>query len=302
MAEIDEKKALESLGLTTQDLNEKETETEQETAEPEIDTSKFSAVQLEAYNAGWKPKEFFEGDEENWLSASRFLEHNRTIKSNQELRAELRRSEERIEQRLKGTQALLEAQAKERLEQLEKERWEAIGIADVDEARAKEQKIEQVKKSIEPIKATAPVTQSAVTVPAEVTAWEARNTWINDEEDVRTPVAKDAYVRYLAKNPGCSPSDAIAYVDSKVQQLNHPANSNINPRRSSAAGSEINTRATTMTRKTGEITMQHLTPLERKQWDNPTVRETYFFNDEKIFLDSVARARKINQQRRENYE
>lgn len=260
-----------------QNDNENNLDTGQQNLDPVIE-QEFSASEQKAYDQGWRPQEEFEGDEDNWKTAK---EYNRDGEWLDKLKTERQRTDQMqrdFDDRLEASNQLHQARHKQELDSLKAKQREAVDLADTAAYDTATRQIDELKDQELPTKAPQQKQQDP-----EITAWVDQNPWINDPNDDRTIMAQGALNQFQQSNPDGSISDAIKFVEERVNRLGKPSG---NPRRDQPNANE-NTRKPQQ-RRSRELTMGDLTPGEQSEWDK---FGRTIFKTEKAFLKAVKDAR-----------
>jgi len=158
---------------------------------------------------GWRPKEDWGGDSDEWVSAKKFNERGDMIGKIRSLENRFTDRETDFKSRLDHQKKLHEAQLKVTISDLESKRNDAIDDADRNKANNIQDQIDQVKSSIEPVDDTNNKNDSVLD------GWNSRNPWIYDS----SPKSAYAISRYnLHLQSGKGTSDAISMMESEVSQ------------------------------------------------------------------------------------
>lgn len=209
----------------------------------DVTNVEISPVEAEAREFGWVPKEEFKGNPEDWRDADTFLSRGR------EINGFLRRDLEKITSNYKRTKAELdevrqtmeefrkyhnetEARAYKRaIEELKREKIEAVNSGDGEKVVAIEEQIETLKEAQQK-----PATKTTTsTTPAPNTAyisWAKANLWYETDAELRA-YADLVADEVKAENPGIQGREFLDAVTAKVKEEMPEKFSN--PARSSSA-------------------------------------------------------------------
>jgi hypothetical protein len=201
----------------------------------------------------WKPKEV-------WKERGQLLKEQARMK---------RQHEEELENVKKYFKASTLVMA-QRIEELESRRDEAIEMGDKDVVK----KIDRQIRELENAAPQAPVQPQK---NAEITQWEDQNSWIYDDSDPRTSIAKITYANAISS--GYTPKQALREIEDVIKQK-FPTNTRSQKqiaeqpagRSSSSSSGKIATMAT-------------LSKEEQSIWESGA------FSDEKSFLKAVSKVR-----------
>jgi len=201
------------------------------TKEPK-EEPKVTETQQQAMDKGWRPKEQYEGDPDQWVDAGEFMRRGELLDRISSQSRQLRQMEEKVGKFEKTfismaeqQQQLAEQKYQEAYENLKNKKVEALDAMDnkaVVEVEEKMKQLEQTRAEAtqEPdTNSQESNTQQAPQVDPIVDEWTKRNTWYT--QDVIMQGAADAIAaQYVQQNPG-SETDATAvlnYVESRMKQ------------------------------------------------------------------------------------
>lgn len=182
--------------------------------EQEVDSGqevKASADEEKARRLGWRPLDEFQGDPDRWVEASEFLE--RGERQVPLLRANLQKAEKRIEQMEATLHKFAEHHKKteenaykKAIEDLKKQRAEALTNFDGEKLNEVETKLEQLREK----KPAEPVYQPPQPVNNEFAEWEQRNQW------ALSPVGSAAATEIaneIRNSPECQGLQGVQFLD-----------------------------------------------------------------------------------------
>jgi hypothetical protein len=269
-----ENKINDALGIEPEE-SELEENDEQESEEvveaPEAPTiDDWKAKQEEtARNTGWT--DFDEwvsagNDPDRWVTAEMFNVRGDFIG---QMRAQERKHEQDVAERVAGVKKLHDAKIKE----LEAQRKEFIKEGDLDAVEAIEEQIGDLSNT----EVQQPRIQQDVKAEEE---WNARNTWIN-EESPKSLYARNQYVKYL--QAGMDTAMALGKVDADIAREFAPAKPQGKPPASERGGGN---KGFSRNKGPAQVTMADLTLDERQLWKS--AGEVIFGGDEAKFLKAVA--------------
>lgn len=243
-------------------------EVEQE-IEKEVE-KELSPVEKEAIDEGWRPKEEFEGDPDKWVSAHEFVRYGKLQKTMNRMRSD-------FDDRLRDVNKYHEMQKAQAIAELKAQQKQAVRSGD-------EETYDVIQKRIDQFESSA----SSTSKDPVVAAWEAKNTWVNDANDPRTLEANAFYAGYKHRNPSATESDALAYVDERLEKMYPTQNKNLLrdvPARTETGGQRPTTASSKRSLDWGDLTRD-----EVKAWND--YGSNMFNGDKKAFLKIAADARK----------
>jgi len=272
------------MGIEAEEINQEESidlaalanapDQEAEVVEEEL---QLNGTEQKAYDQGWRPKDDFEGPEDNWKSAKEYVRDGEFLATIKELHQKVDSQKVDFDQRLENSNKLHEARKAREISDLKTQQRDAVRTSDTelyDDAQKQIEKLEEAPVEV----------KRSQTVDPVISEWESKNAWINDSTDERTPVAQGIWNQYIAKNPTASNAQAIDHVDSRMNAL-YPTN-NSNPRRNQQNTNETPAKRGKKASKT--LTMGDLTQDEKSEW---AMFGQTMFKDESAFLSAVKDAR-----------
>ena len=176
----------------------------------------YTPVEQEAMESGWVPKDKFEGDEHKWVPADEFLRRGELFKKIEDQSKQLKDVRKALADMAKLHSQVREVEYKRALDELKKQRKEALIDGDADAFEAVEEKIELVKEEQATLKTKIDVPQETEgTSHPEFQAWVAQNSWYNTNEPMRA--FADALGSQLSRS-GKSPSEVLREVAKAVRE------------------------------------------------------------------------------------
>lgn len=255
-------------------------EQENQQEEQQEESFELTAVEQKAFDQGWRPEEAFEGDKDNWKTAKEYIKDGEWIGQINDLKREMGDQKRQFDERLVNANKLSDARRKSEIEALRKEQKNAVGMADEDAYDAAQVKIDAIDQQAQDETASTPQQNK----DPVIAAWEVKNPWINDVNDIKTAVTQGIWNSFLQQNPAATNQQALAHVDTELNKL-YPTN-NTNPRRDQPNTTEGKQRRAKRSNK--DITMSDLTNDEVQQWNQ---YGKSIFKTEKAFLKAVTDTR-----------
>jgi hypothetical protein len=248
-------------------------EVEQEDAAEE---SNLSATDQTAFDQGWRPKEEFKGDPDNWKTSKEYIKDGEFISKIADLNRRMDSQKADFDERLENTNKLNEKRRVDEVAELKRLQREAVDDRDTDAYDNAQTKIENLEKERD----STPAQQAKD--PA-ITEWEAKNDWINNPNDEKTAITQSIFNNYLSKNQGHTAKQALDHVDARLANL-YPVS---NPRRDQPDSTESGTKRPKQ--KNRDLSMDDLTQDEKQEWNQ---YGQLMFKDQKSFLKAVSDTRK----------
>jgi hypothetical protein len=178
-----------------------------------------SPTELSAREAGWVPKEEFDGDEHKWVDAGEFLRRGELFQKIERQNKELKDVKKTLQLLAQHNQRVKDAAYKEAIETLKAQKKEALLEGDADAVIEIDEKIidtkEQQKQAA--IAAQQEIQQEAAQIHPEFEAWTNRNKWYSTDSPMKA--FADALGNELArKNRDWAPSDVLKEVEKRVKE------------------------------------------------------------------------------------
>lgn len=151
---------------------------EQEQIAPEV-----SPLEQQALSMGWKPREEFDGSDDEFIDAKEFVRRKPLFERLEQQSKQLKVVNKTLEQ-LKGHYSKMrEIEFNRALAELKMARKQALTDSDGDRFEAIDDRIKEVEKEAEEVMAevNAPVVHEAPN-PAEFQNWQSKNSWYQKDE------------------------------------------------------------------------------------------------------------------------
>ena len=190
-----------------------------------------SAIEQRALEMGWRPKEEFEGNEEDFIDATEFVRRKPLFEKIDNVGKELRETKKALKALQAHHEKVKEAEFQHALKALREEKKAALEAGDADKLIEIDDKIADAKAQ-EVVNRSKQVEEAAQPHPNFV-QWAARNTWYRTNAEL-TIVADQIGTAYAASNPTMSPDDVLKYVETRVKKLYPEQFTNPNKSRPSA--------------------------------------------------------------------
>jgi hypothetical protein len=242
--------------------NEPQVDQVEDQVETKVETKEPSDIEKRAIDMGWRPKEEFEGEEDDFIDAKEFVRRKPLFDKIETTGKELKQVRKALEQfkhhydkvrenEYNRAMRALKAARKEALENGEGERFEAIDT----QIKEVETQVQELQKSQQ-----SPVVQDEATVPYEFQVWSDRNRWYGTKTYMK--VWADEFGQNLL-NQGLTPQAVLTRVESEVRNQ-FPKEFN-NPRKSQAPSVESSRNTGTSKKSTDNYP---LTEDQRKAMNN----------------------------------
>ncbi len=264
--------------------NHEDDEQEEQTSQDEEQDEQQEEIQLtateqEAFAGGWTNKDDFTskgGDPERWKTAHEYISFGNIKKQLDSTKSQMDQMKRSFDDRLDGVNKIHHAQMEAKIKSLKSQQRQAVDEADTEKYDRAQAEIENIETAAKTETETETSTQ---TKDPAITAWEAKNSWINDTNDHRSQMAIGLFNGYTSSNKNATVQQALDYVDQHMS-LNKTST---NPRRDAPTSSE---RSTQTNKSRGrQLTMSDLTQEEKSLWNNAGF--DLWGNDKKAFLQSV---------------
>lgn len=175
----------------------------------------YTAIELEAMEQGWRPKEEFEGDESRFIEAGEFVRRGELFAKIDHQNKELKQVKNALEQ-FKLHHANVEKATYDRaIKDLKAQRKAALAEGDVDLFDKLDNDIDEVSQARDDFvqnQAKAPAVQE---VNPEFSAWVSKNSWYT--KDAVMTGAADTLGRQLAAQ-GLTPLEVLKQVEIQIKK------------------------------------------------------------------------------------
>lgn len=181
------------------------------TPNTEQEHSEVSPIEARARELGWRPKEEYQGDEDNFVDAKEFVQRQPLFEKIEHQSRELKNVKKTLDA-LKGHYTKVqETEYQRALATLEAKKAEAISDADGAKTIQIERQIANAQREFREIQQQE---QTPANDPAEFVSWKAKNAWYEKDESMR--IFADALGTKLAKD-GMTPAEVLDSVAKKVK-------------------------------------------------------------------------------------
>lgn len=221
-------------------------------------TSELSVVEQRALEMGWRPKEEFEGNEEDFIDATEFVRRKPLFEKIDNVGKELRETKKALKALQAHHEKVKEAEFQHALKALREEKKLALEAGDADRLIEIDDQIADAKA--QEVLNRNKVREEAAAPHPNFIQWAARNPWYKTNAEL-TVVADQIGTAYAASHPDLSPNDVLKYVESRVRKLYPEQFSNPNKTRPSAVEGGTSTPAK---KSGGSILDYPLTDDERR--------------------------------------
>jgi len=193
----------------TKDTNiEVSTEQKQETVE-------LSPVEQKAYDEGWRPKDDWNGDPDDWKDAKTYIRDGELFKKIDAIKQENRNLKKSVTALKTHYERVKETEYKRALEELKARKKEALREGDGETAVAIEERIEEVVEDMQQAQQVSQAIQVEPEVHPEFAQWVDKNKWYNDNNELRE-FADSIGVAHKKAHPSASPREVLDYVEGRV--------------------------------------------------------------------------------------
>ena len=239
----------------------------------EEELPQLSDTEQKAFDQGWRPKDDFEGPEDNWKSAKEYVRDGEFLATIKGLNQRMDDQQKDFDSRLENTNKLHEARRLKEIKDLKTQQRDAVRVSDTEAFDDAQNQIDELEK-VE-VAENKPATNDRPVVDE----WLAKNTWINDKTNDKANFANDTWAGYVTRNPNSSDEEALAHVNAQLTKF-YPVNNN-NPRRDQQNTNETPTKRGKKGGKT--LSMGDLTQDEKNEF----TQFGSMFKSEKDFLKAV---------------
>jgi hypothetical protein len=178
-----------------------------------------SAVELQAMDAGWVPKEDYlkkeNAEEHKWVDAGEFLRRGELFKKIEDQSKQLKDVRSALQEMKKLHGQVREVEYKRALDTLREQKKTAILEGDVDAQLAAEERIDLVKEQVKQLQNEPQIQSDSGAEHPEFVAWTEQNSWYKSSTPMKA--FADALGQDLAR-AGNSPSEVLRKVAAEVRK------------------------------------------------------------------------------------
>src|SRR3990167_11561588 len=193
-----------------------------EEVEEVVEVVEISPVETEARDQGWVSKdEWVESGKsaDDWRPAKEFVDRGELFKSIHTTKRELKQTQAQLSALERHHQYVFERAKKTALDELKRDRRQAMIEQDPEAVEAIEEQIEETQKQFEVEKAQLAGAQQAAnpTPPPEFESWKNKNNWYESDEDMHDYADATGLI-YIQRNPSAKPAEVLRHVDTKMKK------------------------------------------------------------------------------------
>lgn len=181
----------------------------------EVVEQKQDPIELKALEMGWRPKDEFHGDDEEFIDAKEFVRRKPLFDRIEYQSKELKNVKKALEEFKEHYSKVRETEYQRALDQLKAARKEALTSGDGDRFEAIDDQIKHVEEAAAEVKAVANAQPASAGDPPEFAAWKSQNRWYQKDADM-TEFA-DSLGTGLARK-GLPPEEVLRKVEASVRK------------------------------------------------------------------------------------
>lgn len=198
----------------TEEVKKEEIKTE-EVKKDDIKVVEPTAVEKQAMDEGWRPKEDWTGDPEDWKDAKSFVKDGEFFKKIEEVKRENKNLRRTVTTLKTHYEKVRETEYNRALEQLKAEKKMALREGDTDLAVDLDDKIDAKRAELDEVKRNEQVMQEEPEVHPDFQVWVNRNKWYTDKPEVKE-FADNMGMAYKKTHLAASPKEVLDYVEERV--------------------------------------------------------------------------------------
>ena len=217
--ETQDEEVVEEGSEDTEELVEVIEEESEEVEVEETESEEMSESERQARESGWKPKDEWEGDPDEWVSSGEFNRRGELLRKIHNQNRQLKQLDDVVTTLAKQQKQIFEAGYAKAERELKSQLREANKEGDDATAEAIEERMEALKKQREEdLKAVdVKVTPSQPQVAPEFEGWVQRNQWFIKNPALRA-YAENIGIAHAEKNKEKSNSEIYQYVTDEVKK------------------------------------------------------------------------------------
>ena len=243
------------------------------TEEPQV-VPEVSPIEQQAAAEGWRPKEEWTGDPDDWKDARSFVRDGEFFKKIEEVKRENKNLRKTVGALKTHYEKVKETEYTRALETLKQQKKEALREGDTDLAVDLDDKIDAKRAELDEARRIEAQVQAEPEVHPDFQNWVNRNKWYESNEEVRE-FADQAGMAYKKTHMAASPQQVLEYVEERVAK-GYPELFK-NPRKNAPSAVEGGTgpRKATSNFELSDIERQIMGKLVRSK----TLTEEQYIND-----------------------
>lgn len=186
--------------------------------------AELSIWEQRALEKGWKPKEHFDGDPDDWRPAREWIERGELFERIRHVSKEANEAKSALHNVYQEFIKYRQGAYKQALDELKKERKEAMREGDFDRVEQLEEKEEQTRQELSQEEAkfaaqVQAVQQAAKEPSVEFTEWINRNPWYAKDAELRD-AADGIAINFMRDHQGrYNPKDLGEFVEQRIKKL-----------------------------------------------------------------------------------
>jgi hypothetical protein len=176
----------------------------------------YTPIELKALEMGWRPKEEFDGNEEDFVDAKEFVGRKPLYDKIASTSKQLKNVTQAVEALKQHNGKIEEASYQRALKELKSERKQALIEGDADKFESLDEEIKTVERQVDVIREeqTKPIVQEEPVVHPEFQNWQNKNQWYTSVKYMRA--FADELGGRLANT--MSPSEVLKEVEKAVRR------------------------------------------------------------------------------------
>ncbi len=193
---------------------EGQTNVEVKATEQTQEPRELSAVEQKALEMGWRPKEEFDGDEEDFIDATEFVRRKPLFDKIEYQSKELKEVKKVLRSLQEHHTKVKETEFKRAVDYLKAQKKEALEVGDMDRVVELDDQLVDIRATQKAAERVEPATQE---VHPDFTAWVDTNKWYATDKSLRT-FADNLGVSYAQEHPELEPKEVLKYVTATVKR------------------------------------------------------------------------------------
>ncbi len=175
----------------------------------------LTAIEQQAAAEGWRPKEEWTGEPDDWKDAKSFVRDGEFFKKIEEVKRENKNLRKTVTTLKSHYERVRETEYNRALLSLKEQKKEALREGDADRVVDIDDRIDATKAELEIARRTEAEIQDEPAPHPEFQAWVNRNKWYESNQEVRE-FADQAGVAFKKTHMAATPQQVLAYVEERV--------------------------------------------------------------------------------------
>lgn len=249
------------MATTEKEVTDKIDELEEvvvEEVEEVVEAPQPTESELAALNKGWKPKDEWEGEDSDFVSAAEFNRRGELLGKIVNQNRKLQQLEDAVENMKGHHEKVREREYERALSSLKSRKKEALDNEEHDTVIEVDEAINDLRQSQE----TDNQAQNQPATSATFNSWAGDNSWYNSDQEL-TPIADGMARSFVSRNQNVSEQEVLDHVSKEIK-ARYPERFGIPPVRRPKAAAVEGGRASPSRRGSAKFTVKNLDSSQKE--------------------------------------